>query len=88
MGAADRNRLDGYLENVREIERRIQKTVARGSTDADTITAPIGIPESFEEHMRMMFDLLVVAYQADLTRVFTFMLSRDVNDPPRIVFIT
>jgi hypothetical protein len=79
VGAADRNRLDGYLENVREIERRIQKTVARGSTDADAITAPIGIPESFEEHMRMMFDLLVVAYQADLTRVFTFMTGREAS---------
>ena len=79
VGAADRNRLDDYLENVREIERRIQRTEARGSTDADSITAPIGIPESFEEHMRMMFDLLVVAYQADLTRVFTFMTGREAS---------
>lgn len=79
VGAADRARIDGYLENVREIERRIQKTVARGNTDADAITPPVGIPESFEEHMRMMFDLLVVAYQADLTRVFTFMTGREAS---------
>jgi hypothetical protein len=79
VGPADRNRIEGYLENVREIERRIQQTVARGSTDADSMTPPIGIPESFEEHMRMMFDLLVVAYQADLTRVFTFMTGREAS---------
>jgi hypothetical protein len=79
VGASDRNRLDAYLENVREIERRIEKTVARGSADADALVAPVGIPESFEEHMRMMFDLLVVAYQADLTRVFTFMTGREAS---------
>ncbi len=79
VSAPDRNRIDGYLENVREIERRIQKTMARGSSDADVIAAPIGIPDSFEEHMRMMFDLLVVAYQADLTRVFTFMTGREAS---------
>jgi hypothetical protein len=79
VGYADRNRIDGYMENVREIERRIQKTVARGSTDADAITPPVGIPESFEDHMRMMYDLLVVAYQADLTRVFTFMTGREAS---------
>ncbi len=79
VGPADRNRLEGYLDNVREIERRIEKTVAKASEAADTITTPVGIPESFEEHMRMMFDLLVVAYQADLTRVFTFMTGREAS---------
>jgi hypothetical protein len=79
VGPADRNRLEGYLDNVREIERRIEKTVAHASTAADALAAPIGIPESFEEHMRMMFDLLVVAYQADLTRVFTFMTGREAS---------
>jgi hypothetical protein len=79
VSAPDRGRIEDYMENVREIERRIQKTAARGSTDADSMTAPVGIPESFEEHMRMMFDLLVVAYQADLTRVFTFMTGREAS---------
>src|SRR5262249_30773544 len=79
VSAPDRNRIDEYLNNVREIERRIEKTVARGSTNADSMTAPVGIPESFDEHMRMMFDLLVVAYQADLTRVFTFMTGREAS---------
>jgi len=79
VGAPDRQRIEGYLENVREIERRIHKTMARGTADADIISAPIGIPDTFEEHMRMMFDLLVVAYQADLTRVFTFMTGREAS---------
>ncbi|HVY66062.1 MAG TPA: DUF1552 domain-containing protein [Gammaproteobacteria bacterium] len=79
VSAPDRTRIEDYMENVREIERRIQKTVARGSTSADAMTAPVGIPESFEEHMRMMFDLLVVAYQADMTRVFTFMTGREAS---------
>jgi hypothetical protein len=79
VSAPDRNRLEGYLENVREIERRIQRTLARDSDDLESMAAPIGIPESFDEHMRMMFDLLVVAYQADLTRVFTFMTGREAS---------
>jgi Protein of unknown function (DUF1552) len=79
VSAPDRGRIEDYMENVREIERRIQKTVAHNSTAADSMTAPVGIPDSFEEHMRMMFDLLVVAYQADMTRVFTFMTGREAS---------
>jgi hypothetical protein len=79
VGAPDRARLDNYLENVREIERRIQKTEARNATEATAFNAPLGVPESFEEHMGLMFDLLVVAYQSDLTRVFTFMTGREAS---------
>jgi hypothetical protein len=79
VSAPDRSRIDDYLNNVREIERRIEKTVARGSAGAESLVAPVGIPESFDEHMRLMFDLLVVAYQADLTRVFTFMTGREAS---------
>lgn len=79
VSAPDRNRIEGYLDNVREIERRIQKTMAHGSSNADSIAAPVGIPDAFEDHMRMMFDLLVVAYQGDLTRVFTFMTGREAS---------
>src|SRR5690606_33388551 len=79
VSAPDRGRLGDYLENVREIERRIQRTETRNSTELAELAAPVGIPESFEEHMRMMFDLLVVAYQADLTRVFTFMTGREAS---------
>ena len=79
VGAADRGRLSDYLENVREIERRIQKTEARNAAEVSALDAPLGVPDSFEEHMALMFDLLVVAYQADLTRVFTFMTGREAS---------
>jgi hypothetical protein len=79
VGAPDRNRIGDYLENVREIERRIQKTEARNATEVTALDAPLGVPESFEEHMALMFDLLVVAYQSDLTRVFTFMTGREAS---------
>jgi hypothetical protein len=79
VSAPDRTRLDSYLENLREIERRIERTEARNSAELTALTAPVGIPESFEEHMGLMFDLLAVAYQADLTRVFTFMTGREAS---------
>jgi hypothetical protein len=78
VGAPDRVRLNNYLDNVREIERRIQKAEARNAAEA-TLDAPLGIPESFDEHMTLMFDLLVVAYQSDLTRIFTFMTGREAS---------
>jgi len=78
VGAADQARLDRYLDDVREIERRIQRTEARNAADVD-ITAPVGVPETFEEHAAVMFDLLAVAWQADLTRVFTFMMAREAS---------
>ena len=62
-----------YLDNIREIERRIQRAEAHGSRTS-RVGAPIGVPDSFEEHVGLMYDLLAVAYQADVTRVFTFML--------------
>jgi hypothetical protein len=79
VGAPDRARLDNYLQNVREIERRIQKAEARNSTEVTALNAPLGVPESFEEHMTLMFDLLVVAYQSDLTRIFSFMTGREAS---------
>ena len=79
LGARDRERLAEYLEYIREIERRIQRTEAQNSSNVTTIDAPLGIPEVFEEHVALMFDLLAVAYQADITRVFTFMMSREAS---------
>jgi hypothetical protein len=79
LGAHDRARLAEYLEYIREIERRIARTEAQNSNNVTTIDAPLGIPESFEEHVALMFDLLAVAYQADITRVFTFMMSREAS---------
>jgi len=75
---ADRVRLDAYLDNVRELERRIQRTETRNASDV-TLPAPIGIPETFEEHAALMFELLAVAYEADMTRVFTYMMAREAS---------
>ena len=80
LGEGDRGRLDEYLDNIREIERRIERTEARNGADVTTLDAPIGVPESYEEHVGLMFDLLSVAYQADLTRVFTFMMARELSN--------
>ncbi len=79
VGAPDARRIDDYLDNVREIERRIQRTEAQNTADVESLTAPIGIPQSFDAHMAMMFDLLAVAFEADLTRVFTFMTGREAS---------
>ena len=79
LGASDRMRLGQYLDHVREIERRIQRSEQQAGTIPDIPDAPIGVPESFEEHVDLLFDLLGIAYQADLTRVFTFMLGRELS---------
>jgi hypothetical protein len=79
VSAVDRNRLDDYLSNLREIERRIQRVEANNTSDVATIDAPVGIPHEFEDHMNVMFDLIAVAWQADLTRVTTFMTGREAS---------
>ena len=79
LGRRDRIRLGEYLNDVREIERRIQRTEAQNSTTDTALDAPLGIPDSFDEHAALMFDLLAVAWQADITRVFTFMLARELS---------
>jgi len=80
LGPRDKARLDEYLDNIREIEQRIQKTEARNNADASiALDAPIGVPESYQEHVGLMFDLMAVAWQADLTRVATFMMAREAS---------
>jgi hypothetical protein len=79
IGASDRVRLGQYLDHVREIERRIQRAEQRADVLVDVPDAPVGVPESFEEHATLMFDLLAIAYEADLARVFTFMLGRELS---------
>jgi hypothetical protein len=79
LGAPDRQRLADYLDNVREIERRIQQTEARNATQVAHVDLPVGIPQSFEDHLLLMYELLTVAYQADVTRVFTFMTDRELS---------
>ena len=79
VGARDRARIADYLDNVREIERRIQRAEAQSSKNVIALDAPLGVPDTFEAHAALMFDLLAVAYQSDLTRVFSFMMSREAS---------
>jgi hypothetical protein len=78
IGAGDRARVAQYLDAVRAIERRIQLSEQR-DTELPDLERPIGIPASYDEHVTLMFDLAALAYQTDLTRVFTFMLGRELN---------
>ncbi|MBM3820222.1 MAG: DUF1552 domain-containing protein [Acidimicrobiia bacterium] len=79
LGPRDRSRLSDYLEHVREIEQRIQRAEAQTASAVAVPAAPIGIPDDFEQHVALMFDLMALAYEADVTRVFTFMMSRDAS---------
>jgi hypothetical protein len=79
LGTPDRVRLTEYLDSIREIERRIQRTETHNRSEITSLTLPIGIPESFEEHLGLMYDLLTVAYQTELTRVATFMTDRELS---------
>jgi len=79
LGQTDKARLDEYLGHVREVERRIQRTEQQADTQLAVPGAPIGVPEAFEEHVAVLFDLLALAYEADLSRVFTFMMAREVS---------
>jgi hypothetical protein len=78
LGPSDKRVLSDYLETVREIERRIQKTEARDLSHVDIPNAPLGTPP-FDEHINLMFDLVALAYQANMTRVFTFMMAAEVS---------
>jgi len=77
IGAEDRIRVDEYLDDVREIERRLQ-IAAKASTEVPTAT-PYGVPESFDEHIKLQFDLLALAFRADITRVSTLLYARDLT---------
>jgi hypothetical protein len=81
LGPNDHERLDRYLENVREIERRIQSVEAKNRTgeERDLPGAPAGVPDSFTEHMHLMFDLQALAFASDMTRVFSFKTGRDAS---------
>jgi hypothetical protein len=81
IGSSDRQRLNQYLDNIREIERRIQRVEARNSSGESRAfpEAPIGVPDSFEEHVHIMMDLIAIAFASDTTRVFSFKLGRDAS---------
>ncbi|MDZ7643550.1 MAG: DUF1552 domain-containing protein [Woeseiaceae bacterium] len=83
LGAADRARIDRYVDSVREIERRIQLVEASNESkggDRELPDAPAGVPDSFSEHMKLMFDLQVLAFENDMTRVISFKTGRDASN--------
>jgi hypothetical protein len=79
LGPADRQRLDAYLSDVREIERRIQTVEAHNTSGEprNLPEAPVGVPDSFSEHVHLMMDLMAAAFEANLTRIFSFKMGRD-----------
>jgi hypothetical protein len=79
LDPSDRVRLAEYLDDIREIERRIQKAAQQSASELDVPEAPVGIPEAFEDHMKLMWDLLVLAYRAEITRIGTMMYARDTS---------
>ena len=81
LSPSDRLSIDRYLENIREIERRIQGIEARNSSGEarELPEAPAGVPDSFDEHVKLMMDLQVLAFEADMTRVFSFKMGRDAS---------
>jgi hypothetical protein len=81
LGARDQNTLTDYLESVREIERRIQRTgIEQSHPDVTLPAAPAGIPYSYEDHIKLMYDLLVLAFQSNVSRVITFMVAREISN--------
>jgi hypothetical protein len=81
LGAGDRAIVEEYFDAVRDVERRIRNTEARVAT-APTVDQPLGIPDSFDEHAKLMFDLVALAYQADITRVVSFQITRELSGRP------
>jgi len=79
LGPADRTRVTEYVDAVREVERRIEGAENRTETELPTLDRPKGIPERFDEHVKLMYELQWLAFRADLTRVVTFMLGRELN---------
>jgi hypothetical protein len=77
LGAADNTKVTDYLESLRDVERRIQKAEEQSSRELPEVDRPVGIPDSFDEHVRLIYDLQALAYQCDLTRVITFMYGRE-----------
>jgi hypothetical protein len=82
LGPRDQALLDDYLSTVREIERRVQKVAHRDLKGMQLPDAPAGIPTQFDEHMKLMFDMMALALQANLTRVMTFMMAAEVSNQP------
>jgi hypothetical protein len=80
FGPADRSRLDDYAENIREIERRLEIARSASSVAPENLEVPVGVPQSFDLHIKLQFDLLALAFRADLTRVGTLLFARDLTN--------
>lgn len=80
LPAADKARLERYLEDVREIERRLQLVAASPVSNMEVPSKPVGIPPTFTEHSKLMFDLITLAWQAEITRVSTLMIAREISN--------
>jgi hypothetical protein len=76
---ADRARLDNYTDNVREIERRLQIAMKASTIAPTDMPVPVGVPQTFDEHIKLQFDLMALAFQADITRVGTLLFARDLT---------
>jgi hypothetical protein len=79
LGASDRVRFSEYLEAVRDAERRIRRAEEQSSRELTVVETPVGIPSTYDEHAKLMFDLQVLAFQSDLTRIITFMIGRELS---------
>jgi len=79
LGAQDRVAVDAYLDSVREIERRLQLSAQKDTSGLEIPEAPIGVPNDIDTHFKMMFDLMALAFQADVTRVITFSMDREAS---------
>ncbi len=79
LGARDRVMMAEYLDSVREVERRIQQKKNSDLSKLDLPPVPVGVPDSFEDHLKLMFELMALAYQADLTRIASFMMAKEVS---------
>ena len=79
VGQGDRDKLDGYLDSIRSVEQRIQKAEEQSTRTVPVVEQPAGVPDTFEDHVKLLYDLQVLAFQADLTRVTTFMMIRELS---------
>jgi Protein of unknown function (DUF1552) len=82
LGPADNTKVNDYLESLRDVERRIQKAEEQSAKEGPDVDQPAGVPAGFDAHVRLLYDLQLLAYQSDLTRVITFMYGREQTDRP------
>src|SRR5438105_1158410 len=82
LGPKDRLKIAEYVDSIRDIERRLQVAETQGDRQLPSLARPVGVPDTFQEHSKLIYDLLVLAFQADLTRMTTFMVGREKTERP------